>query len=138
MNTITPNLLNDTLNLVQLVRETALAKGNQTQAERLSPVVSNLKNLVQTAQESNSLPVSSSLMSQDDFRTMLSTLQQKTQPVKVNQESSLVERNRAINGMSAGGMADIDIARQMGLTREEVRTVLNLSQASRPGTGVFQ
>ena len=35
MPKITPDLLNDTLSLIQIARETALAKGSQEQAEQL-------------------------------------------------------------------------------------------------------
>ena len=37
-----------------------------------------------------------------------------------------------VAAMSAGGMPDVDIARQLGITREEVRLVLTLSRPS-PG-----
>jgi hypothetical protein len=138
MNTISSNLLSDTLNLIQLARETALDRGNQSQAERLSPVVTNLRNLVKTTQEPRLSTTSTGLMAQDDFRTLISAAQQK--PSQSNQvpQSSPTERNQIINAMAAGGMGDIDIARQMGMTRDEIRLVLNLNQVSKSTMEVYR
>ena len=59
-NSIKPGLLNDTYNLVQLARESALAQGRQAQADKLSPVVDHLKTLVSNNQ-AGSKPVQASL-----------------------------------------------------------------------------
>jgi DNA-binding NarL/FixJ family response regulator len=138
MNTISSNLLSDTLNLIQLARETALDKGNQSQAERLSPVVTNLRNLVKTTQEPRLSTTSTSLMAQDDFRTLISAAQQKPSQSGQISQSSPTERNQIINAMAAGGMGDIDIARQMGMTRDEIRLVLNLNQVSKSTMEVYR
>ncbi len=50
-NTIIPGLLNDTYNLVQLARESALVQGKASQASKLTPVVDDLKNLVKTSNQ---------------------------------------------------------------------------------------
>jgi hypothetical protein len=138
MNTISSNLLSDTLNLIQLARETALNKGNQSQAERLSPVVTNLRNLVKTTQEPRLSTTSTGLMAQDDFRTLISAAQQKSPQSNQIPQSSPTERNQIINAMAAGGMGDIDIARQMGMTRDEIRLVLNLNQVSKSTMEVYR
>ena len=46
MAPISPDLLNDTLSLISLAREAALAKGNQAQADRFAPVAKELHSLV--------------------------------------------------------------------------------------------
>jgi hypothetical protein len=144
MTRITPDLLNDTLNLIQLARETALARGKQEQAERLSPVVNNLRNLVGAARQQPAQPPISNanpdqaqnsaaslvngLMAQSDFQTLLNAVQSK--PASVSPNTSPAERYQVISSMSAAGMPDVDIARHMGLTRDDVRMILNLGGAA--------
>lgn len=128
MSKITPDLLNDTLNLVQLARETALARGNKAQAERLAPVADNLRSLVTTARQPKPAQPSVGLMGQSDFQTLLAAVQ--SAPRLAAQPAAPTERNQIVTAMSAAGMADMDIARHLGLTREEVRLILNLSKAN--------
>jgi hypothetical protein len=167
MTRITSGLLSDTLNLVQLARETALQQGKQDQAKRLSPVVDDLRTMVNTTRQPQATTKPSGMMAQDDFMTLLAASQNQstrmasssqqtttnaapitsssaTTPVSgVNsmssstlqasstQASSALERNRVIVAMAGGSMSDIDIARQMGMTREEVRLVLNVNQRTK-------
>ncbi|NMB58278.1 MAG: hypothetical protein GYA12_03845, partial [Chloroflexi bacterium] len=66
MERIQNNLLSDTYNLMQLARETARIKGSQHTADKLTPVVSQLKELVNQQQA----PLSSAptgILAQDDF-----------------------------------------------------------------------
>ena len=56
MEKIQNNLLSDTYNLVQLARETARIKGSQQQADKLAPVVSQLKTLVTQQQRIHTFP----------------------------------------------------------------------------------
>lgn len=130
MERIQSNLLNDTLNLVQLARETARLQGSQTKAEKLSPVVNQLQTLV--SNEQTRMPVEpSGIMAQTDFQALLSVPQAKPSN---STSPTLNERNQVINSMALGGMNEIDIARQMGMTRDEVRMFLNLN----PGNGVVR
>jgi DNA-binding NarL/FixJ family response regulator len=121
MNTINSNLLSDTLNLVQLARETARLKGNSNKAERLEPVVQQLQSIV--SGEKSSKPTSQGVMGQSDFQTLLSVAQdrQNYQP-----KENLDDRRRMVGALAGGGMNDVEIARQMGMTRDEVRMIINL------------
>ena len=47
---------------------------------------------------------------------------------------SSLERNQVVTAMQGGGMSDAEIARQVGMTREEVRMILSLNQSA--GTGL--
>ena len=48
-------LLNDTLILVRLARETAIAHGKYKQVERFSPIIENLKKVVETSTLSSTI-----------------------------------------------------------------------------------
>jgi hypothetical protein len=125
-NTIIPGLLNDTLSLVQLARETAMAQGKNAQAQKLTPVVDDLKSLVKTSQE-NLAPVQpGGMMVQSDFKTLLQAANNHNGAQRVMPSQNIVERNQMVVAMAAGNMQDIDIARQMGMTREEVRLILSV------------
>ena len=140
MTEIGPNLLNDTLNLVALARETALARGDQARAGKLAPVVDDLRGLVTWAQETSSPAARSpdqrpvGFLAQDDFQTLLRVVQSggASSADGTSGAATPLERNQMVAAMSAGGMPDVDIARQLGITREEVRLVLTLSRPS-PG-----
>ncbi len=121
-----PDLLTDTYNLIQLARETAKAKGNLDQAERLSPVVENLQTLVTESREPNKNAPAPGLMAQDDFRLLLAAAQ--AQPPSRVEPSSQADRNQVITAMAAGGMNELDIARQMGMTRDEVQLILRIGK----------
>lgn len=69
MTKITSGLLNDTLNLIQLARETALRSGRQAQASRFAPVEQNLQKAVTTARENRvAAPSQSGMMGQKGFQ----------------------------------------------------------------------
>ena len=57
MSRISSNLLADTLNVVQLARETALQNGKKAQAERLNTVAGSLKTMVTSNAETKSAAV---------------------------------------------------------------------------------
>ena len=38
------------------------------------------------------------------------------------------DRNKIVIAMAAGEMSEVDIARRMGITREEVRLIINVNQ----------
>lgn len=128
MDRIQSNLLNDTLNLVQLARETARLNGSQAKAEKLSPVISQLQTMVTTEQTKNPTEVSG-IMAQSDFQELLEL---PTANKNVSTSNNVTERNQVISSMALGGMNEIDIARQMGMTRDEVRMFLNLN----PGASI--
>jgi hypothetical protein len=128
-NTI-PSLLSDTLNMVTLARETALVLGKDNQAKKLTPVVEELRTVVSTAKNPSTPAASSGIMAQSDFQTLLSAAQ-KTTPTDRNIPSlGISERNMIVKAMAEGNMPDVDIARQLGMTRDEVNLVLNMGQVS--------
>jgi hypothetical protein len=129
------DLLQDTLNLVHLARETAIARGKSEQAERLAPVVNDLKKAVTVAQEPPVNTSRSNIMAQNDFRALFDALGNSDQqsPSRTTNSS---ERNQVVVAMSAGGMGEIDIARQMGMSRDEVRTLVQIaSQKNKTNPG---
>ncbi|MCE1252998.1 MAG: hypothetical protein LWX83_05550 [Anaerolineae bacterium] len=127
MDKISPTLLNDTLKLVQLARETARLQGSNQQAEKLEPVVEKLQNLIND--QTQKTTGSQGLLQQSDFQIMLQASQNKTveQSPRAESSTSVEDRNRMVVAMASGGMADVDIARQFGITRDEVRMVINLA-----------
>lgn len=156
---ISSDLLADTLNLVQLARETALARGNQDQAKRLNPVVNQLNNLVSTAPAGSTPPsvsqvnpevtakstpavkaglspaVKPEMAGMEGFNTLLQVARQASQsnqPVQIvgSQSRSSLERMNMVQAMADGKMKDTEIARQMGMTLEEVQMVIKLRQNS--------
>ena len=128
MSKISPVSIDDTLSLIQLARETALSQGNQGQASRLTPVVNDLRNLVNSSHETKTTQpaASSGVLGQSDFRTLLEATQKKS-AVPVT-ESAPMERNLMVNAMASAEMSDVDIARQLGMTRDEVRMILSVNQ----------
>lgn len=122
---VSENLLLDTYHLLQLARETALAQGHTERAERLSPVVNELRNLViQNREPSSSQPTG--IMSGQDFQTLLSITSRSSSLLV--QGSPSQERYQAVLAMAAANMNETDIARHLGMTLEEVRTLLQIAQ----------
>ena len=136
MTSINNTVLTDTLNLVQLARETALAKGKQEQAKRLSPVVDELKTLA--AKPNNPLPqATSAVMAQSDFGTLLSVAKQSpAQSAQPAQSMAGNDRNRMVLAMANGNMAEKDIARQLGMTTDEVRMIVTANQKAQASAEV--
>lgn len=138
------SVLNDTLNVVQLARETARIQGNQAQAEQLKPVVDGLRTLVGESRENKPAPVAG-IAGQSDFRALLAAAARgaSTPQASATRQSAVAspadraaspseraaspsERAQIILAMASGGMSDLDIARQMGMTRDEIRLVLSI------------
>jgi DNA-binding CsgD family transcriptional regulator len=146
MNNISSVLLSDTLKLIQLARETARVQGQPEQAEKLKPVVEQLKSLAEGANQAKvtaapqkttaqSLPPSGGILAQEDFKTLLSAVQKSQNQPPTNllaglRPTSSLERNQIVVSMASGGMSALDIARQMGMTIDEVNMVIRLNQKS--------
>jgi hypothetical protein len=129
MTNISRVSLEDSLYVLQLARETALAQNRQTQANRMGPLVEQMRGLVANPPQTTT-PPSTGVMGQTDFKTLLDISQAKasqTQSV-VESTSSALERNRLIGAMSEANMSDVDIARQFSMSREEVQLVLSFQQ----------
>jgi hypothetical protein len=130
MSTTIPSLLSDTLQMVTLARETALVLGKENQAKKLTPVVEELRSVVSTAKNPSPLTDSSGVMEQSDFQTLLSAAQNTTPSDRTIPSLGISERNMIVKAMAEGSMPDVDIARQLGMTRDEVNLVLNIGKAS--------
>ena len=128
MTNISRVSLEDSLYVLQLARETALAQNRQTQAKRMGPLVEEMRGLVANPPQTTT-PPSTGVMGQTDFKTLLNISQEKaTQTQSVDSISSVLERNRLIGAMSEANMSDVDIARQFSMSREEVQLVLSFQQ----------
>lgn len=126
MSSIPQVSLEDTYTLMQLVRETALAKGRTEQADQLTPVVNEMRSVVSSARTTSSVPASTGVLGQADFKQLLEISQEKVNAAEASQNSvSITERNRLVKAMASAEMSSLDIARQMGMSREEVDMVVN-------------
>ncbi len=144
------DLLANTLNLVALARQTALEKGERAQADQFAPVEGKLRDLVKETRQQqykplpqsrppiNAAPSSPAVQaaggitaSQTDFQSLLAA--KRASPAAgsaasrgVNETpTGAAERNQIVAAMASGGMDELEIARHMGLTREEVRLIVN-------------
>jgi hypothetical protein len=133
MNNNIPKVsLEDSLYVLQLAREAALAKNRQAQANRMNPVVEEMRGLVTNSYQSQSSTPASGVMGQSDFKALLDVARSRTgQPASVDPVSSAMERNRLIGAMSEANMSDVDIARQFSMGREEVQLILSAQQKAR-------
>jgi len=138
MSNISKVSLEDSLYVLQLARETALAQNRQAQAKRMGPLVEEMRGLVANPPQSTTTPPSTGVMGQTDFKTLLNISQAKVnQTQAVDSTSSVLERNRLIGAMSEANMSDVDIARQFSMSREEVQLVISFQQKNRSyGEGI--
>ncbi|MBP6177771.1 MAG: hypothetical protein KA473_03860 [Anaerolineales bacterium] len=129
MNNIPKVSLEDSLYVLQLARETALAQNRQTQAKRMTPLVEEMRGLVANPPQTTT-PPSTGVMGQSDFKTLLNISQEKVgqQNQSTDSITSVLERNRLIGAMSEANMSDVDIARQFSMSREEVQLVLSFQK----------
>jgi hypothetical protein len=129
-NNIPKVSLEDSLYVLQLARETALAQNRQAQAKRMMPVVEEIRGLVANSAQSQATSPSTGLMGQSDFKTLLQATQTRiNQPNNtVESTGAVLERNRLIGAMAGAKMSDVEIARQFSMTREEVQLVLSVQQ----------
>ncbi len=127
---ISSNMLNDTLNLVSLAREIALAKGNQASAEKFGAVEKGIRQAVTETKKSAPEKPVSGVLAQDDFQTLLSVSSNRPQ------RSDPGERNQIVAAMSAGGMSAVDIARHVGMTVNEVKVVIAVNNQTQLKTEI--
>ena len=122
---ISADLLNDTLNLITLARETARTRGSEAQAARLKPVENELRVLVTRDRNSHS-PAPVGDLGDAGFKTMLASLQSDRVRNSTPEAAASIDRQHVVAAMAASGMNEIDIARQMGVTREQVQMMMKL------------
>lgn len=132
-NNIPKVSLEDSLYVLQLAREAALAKNRQAQANRMNPVVEEMRGLVANSYQAPSTTSGSTgVMGQSDFKLLLDVARSRTsQPAPVNSTSSVMERNRLVSAMAEANMSDVEIARQFSMSREEVQLILSAQQKAR-------
>ncbi len=138
MNNIPKVSLEDTLYLIQLARETALANGQQEQASRLAPVAEEMRKVV-TGSRQAPASASSGLLGQSDFQKLIEVSQAKNTPAQTKSEptvntvssNSVADRTHIVGAMASSGMSELDIARQLGIPRDEVKLVLNLQNRTK-------
>ncbi|MGZ9225297.1 MAG: hypothetical protein ACXW4M_07035 [Anaerolineales bacterium] len=132
-NNIPKISLEDSLYVLQLARETALAQNRHAQAKRMMPVVEEMRGLVTTGyQPAQSSSPSLGVMGQPDFKALLNVAQSRSnQPATTDSTASVMERNRLVGAMAEANMTEIDIARQFSMTREEVHLILSTQQKSK-------
>jgi hypothetical protein len=132
-NNIPKVSLEDSLYVLQLAREAALAKNRPAQASRMGPVVEEMRGLVANSyQTPAAASPSAGVMGQSDFKALLNIAQSRaSQPASVNSTSSVMERNRLIGAMAEANMSDVEIARQFSMSREEVQLILSAQQKAR-------
>jgi hypothetical protein len=130
-NNIPKVSLEDSLYVLQLARETALAQNREAQAKRMNPVVEEMRGLVSSTYQTQT-PPSSGVMGQSDFKALLGVTQSRvSQSPGVDSAASVMERNRLIGAMAEAEMSEVDIARQFSMSREEVSLILNIQQKNR-------
>ncbi len=131
-NNIPKVSLEDSLYVLQLAREAALAKNRKAQADRMNPIVEEMRGLVTNSYQSPSAAPSTGVMGQSDFKALLDVAQSRSsQPASAHSTSSVMERNRMIGAMAEANMSDVDIARQFSMSREEVQLILSAQQKAR-------
>src|SRR5512138_3686008 len=105
-NNIPKVSLEDSLYVLQLARETALAKNRQAQANRIMPVVEEMRGLVANSYQPQTMAApSTGVMGQSDFKALLDVAKSRTnQPAAIDATSSVIERNRLIGAMAEANM----------------------------------
>lgn len=98
----------------------------------MNPVVEQMRGLVANANQSPTTAPSTGVMGQSDFKALLNVAASRTNEERATEStSSVAERNRLVGAMAQANMSEVDIARQFGMSREEVRLILNVQQRNR-------
>lgn len=134
------DIISQTMRILQLAHEGALAKGQQDKAQQLSQALSEFENVIATRQKKTAepAPVAAPIASQVDFQRLLNAAQPDSGRVSSPIGLSAQDRQHAVLAMAASSMSEVDIARQLGMTREEVRLIIGVNQRSRFTSGGFQ
>jgi hypothetical protein len=143
ISNINTDLLSDTLNIMQLAKQAAIARGNQERAEKLSSVAEGLYRVatgtfsdakVNNTEEAPETALTDNNKTQDSFHTLFDALQSGVNLEHVLPASQVIkqifssgDRTLMVMAMSASGKNELDIARQFRITRDEVRSILSLN-----------
>lgn len=134
------SLLNDTLNVVQLARQAALAKGHKERVNALETIADSLRYVANgssgEAISGQSISPSAEDAKEKTYKSLLNAVKEGQRKADMNvvnvpspNEMKPGERNNIVAAMADTGMAEVDIARQFCITREEVRAILGLMTA---------
>jgi hypothetical protein len=134
------DIISQTMRILQLAQEGALAKGQQDKAQQLSQALSEFQKVITTRQEKAAEPATAAapIASQTDFQRLLTAAQPELASVSSPKGLSAQDRQHAVLAMAASSMSEVDIARQLGMTREEVRLIIGVNQRSRFPSGGLQ
>ena len=66
------------------------------------------------------------VMAQSDFQTLLNAAKSVPAGGRAAASNNITERNQMVRSMASSNMMDVDIARRMGMTREEVRLIISV------------
>jgi transcription initiation factor IIE alpha subunit len=123
---INTNLLSDTLNVVQIAQETSLRRGNEVQANKMQPVVDKLRSIL--TKERSAAPIEpSSELKESSFKTLMALKEQNLDGL-ISSKMPVEEKHQIVTALASGGMSETDIAKQLGVARDEVRMIVNLSE----------
>ena len=125
MMQIKPDLLNETLNLIALARETATNKGDK-RAEHFKPIEEGLLDLMSKAWEADKKQKPSILAENQSIQALVDAANDPN--LNGPGRQAALERNQIVASMTAGGMDELEIARHLGMTREEVRMIIKINQ----------
>jgi hypothetical protein len=64
---------------------------------------------------------------QSDFKKLLDAAKTVPSNPRISTATNIAERNQMVRAMAGSNMLEVDIARQLGMTREEVRMITSLS-----------
>ena len=127
MSKISSSMLSNTLNLVALAREAALASGKPAQAQDLGPAEQGLRQAAESARRPTTLPAPAAPVFDSGLQTLLA-LKPATGSPATTTTTGAADRLGAAQAMSAGGMSELDIARHLGASREEVQLWLSVGK----------
>lgn len=125
MSEISSDMLQNTLQMISLARQSAVNQGQNQKAEMIAPVEERLRKIVEPPRENTGMPAAAPVARDTGFQHLLAVkAQQQTTPSAGYDQ----DRNHIIQSMAAAGMSAVEIARQMGITSEEVDIVVQLSR----------
>lgn len=126
MSKVSSEMLSQTLRMISLARQSALSQGKEQEAEKIAPVENKLRNIVTRTDEEKLPAPGSATLKGADFQHMLE-VKQNQNAVK-SQSAYDQDRNQIVQSMASGGMSEMEIARQMGMTQEEVEMIVKLGR----------
>ena len=107
-----PDLMNETINLIALARETALNKGDTQRAEKFKPIEEGLREIISRVWKEDNQVKASLFSSYPAIQTLVDVANDPSR--NGLGRSAAQERNQIVASMSAEGMDELEIARNLG------------------------